>query len=356
MSFYGEKIRLNIFGESHGAAVGAVAEGLPAGFEIDMEELSAFLRRRAPGSGKLVTQRKEADLPDIVTGVLGNKTTGAPLTVLIHNTDTRSRDYQNILRVPRPSHADYPAYVKFGGNNDIRGGGHFSARITAALAAAGGIVLQMLAKKGVFIGAHIAEIGGIRDERFDAVKLDKEELLLPGKKELAVISEEAGEAMKKKIEEAASKKDSVGGVIECAVTGIPAGLGDALFDGIEGRISSAVFGIPAVKGVEFGAGFGVANMLGSENNDPYYFEGESVRTKTNNAGGICGGISTGMPIVFRAAFKPTPSIGIEQDSVDLANNVNTKLVISGRHDPCVVLRAVPIVEAAAALAIADLVL
>ena len=355
MSFYGDKIRISIFGESHGEAIGTVIEGLPAGFKIDMEKLGAFLKRRAPG-GKYTTKRKEADEPKFISGLMDGVTTGAPLTALIYNTNTRSGDYAKLKEIPRPSHADYPAYVKFGGFNDIRGGGHFSARITAPLCIAGGILLQMLEEKGIHIGSHIYEIAGVPDEAFDPMLCDLEKLHAAAKKEFAVLDDDAGEKMKEKIASAALAGDSVGGIIECAIMGLPAGLGDTLFSGLEGMIAQAVFAIPAVKGLEFGAGFSAAKKMGSENNDPYAYVDGEVKTLSNNAGGILGGISTGMPIIFRAAFKPTPSIAKEQDSVNLATKENVKLAITGRHDPCVAVRAAAIVEAAAAAAIAGLVL
>ena len=281
------------------------------------------------------------------------KTCGAPLAAVIRNTNTRSGDYENLKDIPRPGHADYTAQVKYGGFQDVSGGGHFSGRLTAPLCIAGGICKQLLARRGIFVGAHIAAIAGILDASFDPVGLEQAALLAPGEKNFPVIDDEAGERMQEAIAEAKAQLDSVGGVIECAVLGLPAGLGDPMLDGMENRIARLTFAIPAVKGVEFGAGFGVATLRGSQNNDPFYMDGDRVRTCTNHSGGILGGITNGMPLVFRAAVKPTPSIGQAQDSVSLSRKEDTKLEIKGRHDPCIVPRAVPCVEAAAAIAVYD---
>lgn len=356
MSVFGERIKISVFGESHGRYVGATLEGLPAGFTIDFEKLLSFMSRRRPGK-ELTTKRNESDRPDIISGVLGYKTTGAPLTILISNSDTHSSDYSDIGRIPRPSHADYPAYVKYGGNNDIRGGGHFSARLTAPICAAGGILMQMLEKAGISIGSHIYSIGGVFDAPFDPVNMSTDILESLKASAYPVIDKTRLDLMLKTVESTRERGDSVGGIIECAVIGMKPGIGGPLFEGLDGCISKALFGIPAVKGVEFGAGFSASSMTGSKNNDQYYYdEAGNIRTKTNNSGGITGGMSNGMPIVFRAAFKPTPSISLPQDSVDLISNENTSLEIKGRHDPCVVLRAAPIVEAVAALTIADFVI
>ncbi len=323
---FGSLYRFTIWGQSHAPAIGVTVEGLPAGFAPDMEKLTAFLARRAPGNGPFSTTRKEADTPEILSGLADGVTCGAPLTAVIQNTNTRSADYDELRRVPRPGHADYPAWVKYGNARDVAGGGQFSGRLTAPLCIAGGLALQLLEQEGITVRARIAAIGG----ETDSVKMT--------------------EAMQR----AKDTGDSVGGVVECVCEGMPAGLGEPMFGGMENRIAQAVFGIPAVKGVEFGAGFAAAGMRGSENNDPYYYdENGRVRVRTNNAGGILGGITTGAPIVFRAAFKPTPSIGLEQDSVDLTTGKNVRLTVRGRHDPCIVPRAVPVVEAAAACALYD---
>lgn len=323
-SIYGNNIKISIFGQSHSAAIGVTIDGLPAGFPVDMEKLQAFLDRRAPGKSEFSTPRKEADRPEFLSGLVGNVTCGAPLTAVIRNTSTRSGDYDNIRDIPRPGHADYTAHVKYKGFEDVSGGGHFSGRLTAPLCIAGGILLQILESRGIFVQADILEIGGNRDNPLDAIS------------------------------EAKADGDSVGGIISCTVTGLPAGVGEPVFDGMENRIAQTVFAIPAVKGIEFGAGFESAAMRGSENNDEFYYEDGAVKTRTNNHGGILGGISSGMPVVFRVCIKPTPSIAKEQHSISYSEGQNTVLSVRGRHDPCIVPRAVPCVEAAAAIAVYDL--
>ena len=343
--FHGEVLELSIFGQSHSPAIGMSLSGLPAGFAIDMDELSAFLRRRAPGQNAWSTPRKEADAPEFLSGLVGNVTCGAPLSAIIRNTNTRSQDYQNLIDVPRPGHADCTAQVKFGGFQDVAGGGHFSGRLTAPLCIAGGICKQLLHEKGIEVMARIDAIAGIRDTaEFDAPVAQKD---------FPATSDEAAEKMKAAIAQARAEEDSVGGVIQCRMLGVPAGLGEPMFGGLENRISQLVFAIPAVKGIEFGLGFEAAKLRGSENNDAYHMENGSVVTETNHCGGILGGISNGMPIVFRAAVKPTPSIGKPQNSVRLSEKQNEVLHIHGRHDPCIVPRAVPCMEAAAAIAIFD---
>ncbi len=344
-SSYGENLRLNIFGQSHSPAVGMTLEGLPAGEKLDLDALSAFLQRRAPGRSDYSTSRREADAPEFLSGLKGDVTCGTPLTAIIRNTDVRSQDYRDFVRIPRPGHADYTAQVKYGGAQDPAGGGHFSGRLTAPLCIAGGICLQLLEKEGMRIVARIAQIADVFDEGTLTLSVTG--------KEFPVVSDARGVEMKRRIAEAAAEEDSLGGVIECAAFGLPAGLGDPMFGGLENRIAAAVFGIPAVKGIEFGAGFGAASLRGSENNDPFLVQDGEVVTATNNCGGILGGISTGMPLVFRAAIKPTPSIGREQDSVDLQTLEPAKLRVGGRHDPCIVPRAVPAIEAAAAIALYD---
>ena len=350
---FGNKINITIFGQSHSEAIGVVIDGLPAGFKLDTDRVAAFMARRAPGQNDLSTPRKEADAVKILSGVVDNVTCGAPLCAIIENTNTRSGDYDKLRFVPRPSHSDFAAMMKHNGFNDIRGGGNFSGRLTAPLCFAGAVCIQMLEKKGIHIGAHISSIGKVEDKKFDAVNVNKNDFVLTT---FPVIDEKQGELMRKEIYDAKSTGDSVGGTIECAVVGMPAGIGNPIFDGIENRISMAVFGIPAVKGIEFGAGFESSKMRGSENNDDFTLENGVIKTVTNNHGGILGGISSGMPIVFRCAIKPTPSIGIEQNSVNTETKEAEKLVIGGRHDPCIVPRAVPCVEAAAAVAIADYIL
>lgn len=354
MYLTGEKIKVTIFGQSHSEAIGAVIDGLPAGFKPDMDKIYAFMARRAPGRDRFSTQRKEADIPEIVSGLTDGVTSGAPVTAIIRNSDQKSKDYESLRFVPRPGHADLTAYIKYSGHNDIRGGGQFSGRMTAPLCFAGALCMQLLEEKGIFVGAHIASVHGVCDEKFDAVKVTKEQLDNIKAKDFCVISDLAGEKMKAEIDTARENQDSVGGIIECAVIGMPQGVGGPLFEGIEGQISSNIFAIPAVKGIEFGAGFSSCEMYGSENNDSFYFDQDIVKTKTNNHGGILGGISSGMPILFRVAIKPTPSISKEQDSVNLKTELPEKLVINGRHDPCIVQRAVPVVEAVTAITILNM--
>ncbi|WP_277668434.1 chorismate synthase [Caproiciproducens galactitolivorans] len=353
-SAWGEKIKVSIFGESHGAAIGAVLDGLPAGEELDFEAVALQMSRRAPGKDPAATPRRESDLPKIVSGVLNGRTTGAPLCALIENTNTKSGDYEYLQRVPRPGHADYPAFLRYGGFNDMRGGGHFSGRLTAPLVFAGAVCRQILQRRGIAIGSHVLFVADCRDTPFSPTDIPEDLLQRLASVPFPVIDREAEQKMRNTIEKARMAQDSVGGVVECALTGVPAGIGGPLFGGIEPVFSSILFGIPAVKGVEFGAGFGAAELYGSQNNDAYYFDGGTVKARTNNAGGILGGITTGMPIVFRAAFKPTPSIAREQDSVDLKTKENAKLRVHGRHDPCIVSRAAPVVEAAAAIALINL--
>ena len=344
-STYGEQIRVTIFGQSHSPAIGMTMEGIPAGIPIDMEQLRSFLGRRAPGRQEYATARREADLPEFVSGLKDDTTCGVPLTALIRNQDTRSKDYEAFRMTPRPGHADLTAQIKYKGYQDHAGGGHFSGRLTAPLCIAGGIVLQILEREGIQVMAHIRSIADIEDEG------DLTAPLAPEK--FPTVSEERGRQMQERIARARQEGDSVGGIVECVVTGLPAGLGDPMFDGMENRISAVVFGIPAVKGIEFGAGFEASRMKGSQNNDAYEIHSGRIVTRTNHCGGILGGITNGMPLVFRAAFKPTPSIAREQDSVDMQTLTPSRLRIHGRHDPCIVPRAVPCVEAAAALAVYD---
>lgn len=325
---YGRNIKITVFGESHSPEIGCTVEGLPAGGSVDLEKLQAFLDRRAPGRSGLVTQRREPDVPEFLSGLEGGRLNGEALTAVIRNTNIRPGDYGDLRYTPRPGHADYTAYVKYGEAGLTSGGGRFSGRLTAPVCIAGGICLQLLEKQGISVNARIVSVG--------------------------CVGEEAGmDAMLEEVKKAASEGDSVGGVVECVIEGLPAGLGGPLFEGLEGSIAQAVFGIPAVKGVEFGAGFAAARMRGSENNDAFAVKDGRAVTLTNNCGGILGGISDGMPLVFRAAFKPTPSIAKPQHSIDLRSMKEKVIEIKGRHDPCVALRAVPVVEAAAAIAIFD---
>ena len=379
----GNLFKFTIWGQSHAPAIGVTIEGIPAGTRIDLDELQAFLDRRRPGQNALSTPRREADCPSFMAGVTGSTSVqdefrgnasevsqdpaaekknvsagqeedsgkkrhvavscGSSVTAVIQNTNTRSKDYEELYFVPRPGHADYAAMVRFGDARDYAGGGQFSGRMTAPLCVAGGIALQILKERGISVSARAVRIGGETDP----------------------------ERMREAIEKAKAEGDSVGGIVECVIDGLPAGIGEPMFDGIENRIAQLVFGIPAVKGIEFGAGFVAADLKGSENNDPFETVPSDstlsvenadaadilrrIRTKTNNHGGALGGMSSGMPVVFRAAFKPTPSIAKEQDSVDIRSGSAVKLSVKGRHDPCTVRRAVPVVEAAAAAAIYDLI-
>lgn len=353
-SEFGEKIKVSIFGESHGEAIGCVIDGLPSGVRLDMDKIYADMSRRAPGKDKFATPRLEKDIPHILSGTLDDVTTGAPLAMIIENTNTRSGDYGNLLTVPRPSHSDYPAYVKYNGFNDIRGGGHFSGRLTAPIVFAGAVAKQILEEKGIVIGAHISQVGNAFDKAFDKNNISSDLLKKLTSNNFSVIDDNSEEKMREEIESARMAQDSVGGIIECAVIGVPVGVGGNMFSTVESKLSSILFGVPAVKGVEFGEGFGFASMRGSQANDPYCVKDGKVAVKTNNNGGVLGGITTGAPIIFRVAIKPTPSISQPQQSVNLQTMEEETLVVKGRHDPCIVPRAVPVIEATAALGILDL--
>ncbi len=352
-STYGEFLKLSIFGQSHGPAIGMTLDGIPAGYPVDLNQLQVFMNRRAPGQHNWTTPRKEGDRPEILSGIVDGYTCGAPIAAVIYNTSTRSGDYSNLKDCPRPGHADYTAQIKYGGFQDAAGGGHFSGRLTAPLCVAGGMCLQWLEEKGIQIRARILSISGIQDNTV----MDP---LAPALDQIAdtfpVLSTNAGERMQQKIAEAKESGDSVGGIIECYITGLPAGLGEPMFCGVESRIAQIIYGIPAVKAVEFGTGNAVAHMLGSQCNDEFTVCDGQIKTITNHAGGILGGITTGMPVIFRAAIKPTPSIARPQNSVLISKMECHELKIQGRHDPCIVPRAVPVVEAAAAIAIFDLIL
>ena len=350
-STYGEKIKISVFGESHGGGIGVVIDGLPAGEAIDFDAVLAQMARRAPGRDKTATPRKESDTPRVLSGMLGGVLTGAPLCAVIENTNTRSQDYGDLLAKPRPGHSDYTAYIKYHGANDIRGGGHFSGRITAPLVFAGAVCRQLLERRGIQIAAHIQSVGSIHDKPFDPVAVPSALIKRLSASFFALIDESAEGPVRAEIEAARLAQDSVGGMIECAVTGLPAGVGEPMFDGLESAIAKAVFGVPAVKGIEFGAGFALAAMRGSRANDAFCYQNGHVVTETNHCGGILGGIANGMPLIFRCAVKPTPSISQPQKTVDLQTGENTVLTIHGRHDPCIVPRAVPVIEAVTALAI-----
>lgn len=322
-------IRYTIFGESHGPAIGVVITGLPCGLDLDMDAISVEMARRAPGQDNTSTPRKEKDAVEILSGVFEGKTTGTPLCGVIYNTDTRSKDYSKLKELPRPSHADYTASVRYGGYSDYRGGGHFSGRLTAPLVFAGALAKQLLNQQGIVIESKIDLLGGVKNPTAEQI----EEIILAAKAE----------------------KDSVGGAVQCTVSGVPAGFGAPdLGENAEGIFAKHLFAVPGVKGIEFGAGFDFASMRGSEANDPFYMDGDAVKTRTNHAGGINGGITNGMPLTFRVAMRPTPSIGKLQQTVSLSAKTNEELAIEGRHDPCIVKRALPVIEAAAALATCEL--
>ncbi|MFR5874863.1 MAG: chorismate synthase [Eubacterium sp.] len=349
-----DNIKVSVFGESHGEAIGCVIDGLPAGIKLDMDKIYKDMARRAPGRDRTSTPRLEKDIPHILSGVLNNTTTGAPLAMEILNTNTKSGDYSNLMTVPRPSHSDYPAYVKYKGFNDIRGGGHFSGRLTAPIVFAGAVAKQILEQKGIKIGAHIKRVGSVEDECFDLNNISEQLLEELTEKPFSTISRESEEKMRVEIESYRMQQDSVGGEIECAAVGLPVGLGGNMFDTVESKLASVLFGIPAVKGVQFGIGFDFAKANGAAVNDEYEIKSGKVSLCSNNNGGVLGGMTTGAPIVVSVVIKPTPSISKEQRSVNLQTMENEKLVIHGRHDPCIVPRAVPVVEAAVALGILDL--
>ena len=351
-STYGENLKLSIFGQSHGPAIGMTLDGIPAGLPINLEKLQEFLNRRAPGQNDWSTPRKEEDLPEFLGGILDGHTCGAPIAAVIYNKNTRSQDYEDLNDAPRPGHADYTAQVKYGGFQDATGGGHFSGRLTAPLCIAGGLCKQWLEEMGIRIGAHIDFLGGITDTAFDDIDPQICEVM----EDFPVLSQHSERSMIQRINEAKECGDSLGGEIECAITGLPAGLGEPMFGGVESRIAQIVYGIPAVKSLEFGAGKLVAYSRGSKINDAYLISDGIVSTATNHAGGILGGITNGMPVIFRVAIKPTPSIAKPQQTINLKTGESTTIQIKGRHDPCIVPRVVPVVEAAAALAIYDLIL
>ena len=351
-STYGENLKLSIFGQSHGAGIGMTLDGIPAGFAVDLDALQAFLNRRAPGQNEWSTPRREEDMPEFLAGIAEGFTCGAPIAAVIYNHNTRSGDYDNLKNHPRPGHADYTAQLKYGGFQDAAGGGHFSGRLTAPLCIAGGLCKQWLENMGIQIGAHIIQIGRHAASRFDPLdpQLNQIGQLFP------TLSAEAAERFQAEIANARSSGDSVGGRIECAISGLPVGLGEPMFGGVEGKIAQIVYGIPAVKNVGFGLSEAFASVCGSESNDAYCIENGNVTTVTNRCGGILGGITNGMPVIFDVTLKPTPSIAKPQQTVNLKTGLTTTLEVKGRHDPCIVPRAVPVVEAAAAIAIFDLIL
>lgn len=355
MNTFGNNINITVFGQSHADAIGVTIDGLPSGIEIDKEYIQKILDLRATGKSDTATKRKEPDKVEFLSGIVNGKSCGTSICAIIRNSDTRSSDYSDLLGKPRPSHADFPAMVKYGENYDIRGGGQFSGRLTAPLCIAGAIALDILEKRGIKIACHIASVGNVYDDCFDVLEDSVELMDKLNEMSFAVISDEAQEKMRTLIKATASDCDSVGGTVECKITGLPVGIGAPMFDGIENAISRSVFAVPAVKGIEFGAGFAGCELLGSQYNDAYYYdENGNVRTKTNNAGGICGGMSTGMPVIFKVALKPTPSISKVQDTVNLNTKKNETIQIKGRHDPCIVPRANVVIRCVTAIALLDL--
>ncbi len=344
-----------IFGESHGPAIGVVLSDVPSGIRMDEAFVASELARRATGKNALSTARREADAVEILSGVFEGRTTGTPLAMVIRNGDQHSGDYAAIRELARPGHGDMTGYVRYSGCNDYRGGGHFSGRLTAPLVAAGAVAKLWLRQKGITAAAHIASVGGIEDQQMDPVQPDLEALEACGKKPFPTLSDQAGEQMQQLILQCRQEQDSVGGAIEGVVAGLPMGLGQPDFDrNAETYFARQLFAIPAVKGLEFGSGFRLSEMRGSQANDPWRKGEKAPRTQTNHNGGILGGITTGMPVVFRVAVKPTPSIGRPQKTVCLRTGQEAEITVTGRHDPCIVHRAVPVVEAAAALAAMEL--
>ncbi|MBZ4663667.1 MAG: aroC [Caloramator sp.] len=353
-SMWGKNIKISLFGESHGEAIGVIIDGLPAGLELDFDFIKEEMSRRKPGRSSISTPRREEDEIKILSGLFNGRTTGTPLCCIIQNENKKSTDYEKTKNILRPGHADYTGFIKYRGFNDYRGGGHFSGRLTAPIVFVGAIAKTILKKKGIIVGAHIKSIKDIEDISFDYCNIEEETFKSLKYKEFAVLDDEAGQKMKQAILDAKKNGDSLGGIIEAAVVNVEAGLGSPFFDSVESKLSQLLFSIPAVKGVEFGEGFNITKMTGSEANDEFIIDNGEIKTKKNNNGGILGGITNGMPIVFRVAVKPTPSILKEQDTVDISLMQNVKLKVEGRHDACIVPRAVPVVEAVAAIVILDL--
>ena len=353
---YGMNIKMAIYGESHGASIGLVIDGVPPGLQLDLEQIEKEMARRAPGKNQLSTQRKESDSFAIQSGFFEGYTTGTPLCVVIKNSDQHSKDYSILKDKMRPGHADYAGFVRYQGFNDYRGGGHFSGRLTAPLVFIGAVAKQALAQQGILVGAHILQIADIKEENFNPLGIEDKKIAELAGKDFVVMDDAIGEKMQAKILEAKAELNSVGGVIEAMVTNVPAGLGAPYFDSVESRLSHALFSVPAVKGVEFGDGFGISAMTGAEANDQLHYEDGKVVAETNHNGGITGGITNGMPVIFRVAIKPTPSISREQKTISLQEKCDTTLTIVGRHDPCIVQRAVPVIEAVTAWTMWDLLL
>ncbi|MEG0549332.1 MAG: chorismate synthase [Coprobacillus sp.] len=353
-SNWGTNIELSIFGESHGKAIGIVMGNLPAGIKLDIDEIKHQMKRRAPGLDAMSTPRKEKDEVEIMSGILDGVTTGAPLCAMIYNSDQHSKDYSLLKECMRPGHSDYPAYIKYEGFNDVRGGGHFSGRITAPIVFAGSVAKQILKQKGIVIGAHIQSIKDIQDDRFP-VDVDEAYLDNMLKQHYPTLKAGIFEQMQETVETARMNQDSVGGMIECAILNVPTGLGNPFFDSIESHLSPLLFSIPAVKSVSFGLGEDITSLYGHQANDEYYYDHDIVKTKTNNNGGIIGGITNGMPIIFSVGIKPTSSISLKQQTINIKTKQSTDLEIKGRHDPCIVPRAVVVVESMAALGILDII-
>ncbi|EDS78191.1 chorismate synthase [Clostridium botulinum C str. Eklund] len=352
---WGNKIKYSIFGESHGKAIGITIDGLQSGIEIDLDEVNKEMRRRAPGRNKLSTARAEKDEFEILSGIFNGKTTGTPICAIIRNSDKHSKDYEKTKNLMRPGHADYTGFVKYDGFNDYRGGGHFSGRLTAPIVLAGAIAKQVLAKNNILVGSHIKSIGNIEEEYFNPIHIKEDTLKALKNKEFVTIDDSKGKLMQEEILKAKEDMNSVGGIIECAILNLPSGIGSPFFGSVESVLSSLLFSVPAVKGVEFGAGFNISQMRGNEANDEFYIDGKNIKTYTNNNGGILGGITSGMPVIFRTAFKPTPSIAKEQRTINIETRENTTIEIEGRHDPCIVQRAIPVIEAVAAMGILELI-
>ncbi|WP_139903357.1 chorismate synthase [Clostridium thermarum] len=350
---WGKKIQYSIFGESHGAAIGITISGLPAGLKLDFDLIKKEMQRRAPGSSDLVTPRKEEDNFEILSGYFEGRTTGTPLCAIIRNKNTQSSDYTNLRYAMRPGHADYSGRVKYKGFNDFRGSGHFSGRITAGLVFAGAIAKQILVEKGIKIISHVNSIYNIKDTSLDLTNISEDIINKLSTIPFPVIDDKATEKMKQCIRKAKEEKNSVGGVVECAILNIPPGIGDPFFDSLESTLAHLLFSVPAVKAVEFGKGFEITTMKGSQANDPYYIDNGTIKTSSNNNGGIIGGITNGMPVIFRCAIKPTASISLEQNTVDIIDMNNTTLTVEGRHDPCIVPRVLPVIEAVSALAVLE---
>lgn len=353
---WGNKLKVSIFGESHGVGIGITIDGLPSGFEINMNEILKEMARRAPGKSKLSTARRETDSPEILSGYFEGKTTGTPLCAIIRNGDQHSKDYGKLKDLMRPGHADYPGNIRYNGFNDYRGGGHFSGRITAPLVFAGAICKQILESHGIFIGSHVKSIGEVEDKSFSEVELTKELLDNLKTKELPLLFSDKEALMRETVLKAKTDLDSVGGTIECTVLGMNPGIGNPFFDSVESTLAHLMFSVPAVKGIEFGKGFEMTKLRGSDCNDEYYYDGDKVKTYTNNNGGITSGITNGMPILFKVGIKPTASIAKKQRTINIDEKKDAELEIHGRHDPCIVQRAVPVIEAATAIGILDLIL